>query len=211
MHLATLCDLQRKLAESKLAEASYDFTLPMKTPLSRFVVSDFPQKLLQPHATFSIMYHTYPDEFRARFLGNPGEIEKFWSGLEGSPLLQEFPFATDRKWAEKAVPIAIHGDGTPIAGLGKAWGKMLDLYVFTSLLCNAVAKARCGPRSRSGGSLPPSSPRCIAELNLESPGARKFQSPPTQTTASLLSLYLSKSSASCRPILSRCSFVRPWL
>ena len=116
----SLRDLQRKLAESKLAEASYDFTLPMKTPLSRFVVSDFPQKLLQPHATFSIMYHTYPDEFRARFLGNPGEIEKFWSGLEGSPLLQEFPFATDRKWAEKAVPIAIHGDGTPIAGLGKA-------------------------------------------------------------------------------------------
>ncbi len=77
--------------------------------------------------------------------------------------------------------------------------------------CNAVVRARCGPRSGSGGSLPPSSARVIAGLNLESPGARRFQSPPTQTTASLLSLCLSKSSASCRAILSCCSFVRPWL
>lgn len=133
-------DLQRKLAEPKLAAASHVFMLPMKSPICRHVVSDYPQTLLLPHTTFSIMYHTYPAEFRTKFLGKPGDIEKFWSGLEGSPLLLDFPLACDPSWREKAVPLAIHGDGTPVAGLGKAWGKMLDLYVFTSLLCNAVAK-----------------------------------------------------------------------
>ncbi len=77
--------------------------------------------------------------------------------------------------------------------------------------CNAAVSFRCGLRSGSGGSLLFPSARVIAGLNLVSPGARKLQSPPTQTTASLLCLCWSRSSVSCCPTLSSCSFVRPWL
>lgn len=37
-------------------------------------------------------------------------------------------------WESKTVPLALHGDGTPVAGIGKAWSRMLDIFSWTSLV-----------------------------------------------------------------------------
>ena len=34
----------------------------------------------------------------------------------------------------KTVPLALHGDGTPVSGIGKAWSRLMDIYSFTSLM-----------------------------------------------------------------------------
>ena len=61
-------DLKHQLADSKLAAATFSFMLPMKSPLCRFVMSNYPQELLLPHDMFSIMFHSYPDEFATKLL-----------------------------------------------------------------------------------------------------------------------------------------------
>ena len=35
---------------------------------------------------------------------------------------------------DKIVPLSLHGDGTPCAGVGKSWGKMGDFWSWASLL-----------------------------------------------------------------------------
>ena len=32
------------------------------------------------------------------------------------------------------VPISLHGDGTPVSGIGKAWSKSVDIWSWTSLV-----------------------------------------------------------------------------
>eukprot|EP00969_Alexandrium_andersonii_P195699 8645728-Alexandrium_andersonii.AAC.1 len=32
------------------------------------------------------------------------------------------------------IPLALHGDGVPVSGVGKAWSKSLDVYSWCSLL-----------------------------------------------------------------------------
>ena len=39
-----------------------------------------------------------------------------------------------RGWQSKTVPIALHGDGTPVAGIGKSWTRMMDIYSWSSCL-----------------------------------------------------------------------------
>jgi len=136
----TYRDLQRKLSSPKLAEASFDFMLPMKSPLCKYVVQEYPQTVLLPHVMFSIMYQHHRPQFQTKFLGHSTALDDFWASQVGSPLVAEFPNATDPVWCQYSIPLAVHGDGTPVAGLGKAWGKMLDLYTMTSLLCTELAK-----------------------------------------------------------------------
>ena len=34
----------------------------------------------------------------------------------------------------KCIPLTVHGDGTPMTGIGKAWGKSIDVWSWTSML-----------------------------------------------------------------------------
>ena len=34
----------------------------------------------------------------------------------------------------KCIPLSLHGDGTPAMGVGKAWGKLIDIWSWSSLL-----------------------------------------------------------------------------
>ena len=42
-------------------------------------------------------------------------------------------FSTDTVLA-RTIPFAIHGDGTPIQGIGKAWAKQVEVWSWQSLL-----------------------------------------------------------------------------
>ena len=32
------------------------------------------------------------------------------------------------------MPIALHGDGTPVSGIGKSWSRLMDIYTWSSIL-----------------------------------------------------------------------------
>ena len=70
-------------------------------------------------------------------VGPPGGLEKFWEtninhpGMEGHPALVDL---------HKTLPLAMHGDGVPITGLGKIWSKTAWVYSWSSLLSDATTK-----------------------------------------------------------------------
>ena len=39
-----------------------------------------------------------------------------------------------RNYASRAIPVFIHGDGVPVTGVGKSWGKSCNIYNWGSLL-----------------------------------------------------------------------------
>jgi len=43
-------------------------------------------------------------------------------------------------FADKFIPFAIHGDGFPCMGVGKSWGKVMDAWQWSSILCGARSK-----------------------------------------------------------------------
>ena len=48
--------------------------------------------------------------------------------MKGNPLQRV------RNWRRRAIPIFFHGDGVPVTGVGKSWGKSVDSYNWGSLL-----------------------------------------------------------------------------
>jgi len=67
-------------------------------------------------------------------VGPPGGLEKFWEtninhpGMEGHPALVDL---------HKTLPLAMHGDGVPITGLGKIWSKLLG-YILGRAYCQML-------------------------------------------------------------------------
>jgi len=55
--------------------------------------------------------------------------------LIGSTLLRRV-----RNWNRRAIPIFFHGDGVPTTGVGKAWGKSLNVFDWGSLLALGVTR-----------------------------------------------------------------------
>ena len=40
------------------------------------------------------------------------------------------------------MPLKLHGDGTPVTGLGKQWGRLVDIYSLGALLVQAPVNLR---------------------------------------------------------------------
>ena len=54
--------------------------------------------------------------------------------------MQGHPVKSRPGWKSKAVPIAFHGDGVPVTGIGKIWSKTMTMFHFTSLLSQGHSK-----------------------------------------------------------------------
>ena len=132
--------LKNKLAVPKLAAATYKFDCVVKSPACRFVLEARQQEVLLPHEVFHILYHEFPEEFDKRLRGHPGILESFWANQAGNPLLEQSNLREQLDWNTKTIPLGLHGDGRPVSGLGKAWGKQLDLYSMFSLLAHGSTK-----------------------------------------------------------------------
>ena len=59
---------------------------------------------------------------------------KFWDAVKGSPQFAAHKVRFRHGFQEKCIPLKIHGDGTPVTGLGKGWGKLVDIFSVSSLL-----------------------------------------------------------------------------
>lgn len=135
-----LRDLERRLSKPNLAGARYSFDCVMRSPLSRLVLNTHQQDVILPHEIFHILYKDHRADFFKKFVGPEGVLEGFWQAQEGSPLLHEHPLLSRPNWQKKTIPLAVHGDATPVSGLGKSWGKQLDVYSFFSLLAHGSTR-----------------------------------------------------------------------
>ena len=135
-----LRDLERKLSVPRLDKARFSFNCLMRSPMARFVLQDNMQDVVLPHHFFHILHRDYPDEFQTKFVGHPGGLSDCWLDQAGNPLLDDHPLMSRANWQTTTIPFAIHGDATPVAGIGKGWGKQVDIYSFYSLVAHGTTR-----------------------------------------------------------------------
>ena len=96
------------------------------------------QSMLLPHMIFADLYHRYPVAFRRYMLPDPNLLGEFWQrqkghqGYAGHPIVDRPDFESD-----KMIPLACHGDGTPVIGIGKIWSRMLTSWSWSSIMCQS--------------------------------------------------------------------------
>ena len=99
------------------------------------------QHVLLPHETFATLYHHYPNQWKDRVLPQQDSLQRFWAEMSDHPLMVDHPIRERRNWHQLAVPLSLQGDGVPCVGVGKAWGKTMDLLSWTSCLVSGATMA----------------------------------------------------------------------
>ena len=101
---------------------------PMGLPayrVSPMVYQEKAANVLCPHALFSNIYHHYPEIWRTRIMESEAVLEEFWEAMEGHPLLDHVKLRERSDgYRQTCVPLRIHGDDTPVTGIGKGWTKV---------------------------------------------------------------------------------------
>jgi hypothetical protein len=88
---------------------------------------------------FSALYDTHNDLFVSRMAGGGQEkVVEFWQAMEGHPQYQSHPLRRRRNHRQRCIPLGLHADGVPISGIGKSWGRSVDVISWCSLLCGAA-------------------------------------------------------------------------
>ncbi len=128
----TLRDLDRQLGQAPLNEALHGFSAPLKSDLVALHTVAREQQLILPHVVFATIFNSHQSDFRRLFSGGDGALRNFWSDMVNHPCYDRC--AGDPGWENRTVPLALHGDGTPVAGVGKSWSRLMDIFSFSSLL-----------------------------------------------------------------------------
>ena len=134
-------DLMRILPESHLLMPQ-PAKLPFKHP-GPLGYKNHSQYLLWPHEVWSSVYHHYNDAWKKRIC--PGEecCEEFWDAMQGNPQAEHPDILARHDYRRKCVPLAMHGDGVPVSGVGKAWRTMQDIFSWSSLLGTGSTLQQC--------------------------------------------------------------------
>ena len=105
-------------------------------PLSHKLIGYFCRRvdMILPHELFSSVYHCYQKAWVDRICPSRARVEKFWDSVKGSVQVKTNLVRNRPNFHSHCIPLSIHGDGTPVVGIGKAWGKLLDIWSWQSLL-----------------------------------------------------------------------------
>ena len=141
---ALVLNLRNKMHAEILTKANASCRLPnqffchinFKAPYNRTL-----QAMLLPHALFSTIYHHYPNAWRQIMLPNVDKVREFWTLQKVHPAFRQHPVLQScPHFAQKMVPLALHGDGTPVIGIGKIWSRQLTIFSFNSMLGKGLTK-----------------------------------------------------------------------
>ena len=119
-------DLKRLLPQPKLPKLHF-----MWLPMQHNVLGRFCRNvpMLLPHELFASIYNNYPEMWRKIVYGSQQTCQKFWNSVSESPHFKQHPVRFRHNFATLCIPLKLHGDGTPVTGLGKSWGKLMDIFL----------------------------------------------------------------------------------
>ena len=81
------------------------------------------------------MHSCYPAAFQKYILDSRETLHKYWAQhTPDSPLLTDHPIRSREDRFTSGIPLALHGDGVSVTGLGKVWQQGVDVYSIHSLL-----------------------------------------------------------------------------
>ena len=127
-------ELVRNLGESHVSGCLRSSFVPLKIPGS-VTIRSVETLVLLPHEVFACLYEHHQEAFMERLLGGSTEnIARFWSEMKSHPGFARHPLKDRQDHATKCVPLSIHGDGVAVSGVGRSWGKSVDVYSWNSML-----------------------------------------------------------------------------
>ena len=100
------------------------------------------QMMLLPHEIFSTLYHSYKEAWSSMICPSTERLREFWNLQKQHPAYSCHPvLLANEKFTSKLVPLALHGDGTPVIGIGKIWSRQLTTWSWNSLLGKGTTKS----------------------------------------------------------------------
>ena len=104
----------------------YSIRIPLKEPHNACK-----QGLLLAQKVFSRIYY-HKDTWNKSICLGPATLKKFWYAVRGHPTMDSHPIKSQSGYDSTCIPLAIHGDGVPIAGIGKGSAKTQTLWSWYS-------------------------------------------------------------------------------
>ena len=97
---------------------------------------------IDPHVSFARCFET-KDIWREMILPDEDALEYFWNEQlrARSPRLENNPMTSVVNWKRRFVPLFMHGDGCPVVGVGKSWGKSMDSFNWGPMLVRGCTNA----------------------------------------------------------------------
>ena len=100
------------------------------------------QMMLLPHGLFSALFHSYKEAWNSMIVPNVSRIKEFWDLQVLHPAYANHPIlASNEVFRSKLIPLSLHGDGTPVIGIGKIWSRQLTTWSWNSLLGKGRTKS----------------------------------------------------------------------
>ncbi|CAE7222140.1 unnamed protein product [Symbiodinium sp. CCMP2592] len=104
--------------------------IPFKSPWDMLL-----QAVMLPHILFSSIFSSYKATWEKSICPNVEALERFWNVIVENKNPNITPAMTRKaNWKRRLVPLALHGDGVPITGLGKSWVQTVTNFAWCSLL-----------------------------------------------------------------------------
>ena len=127
-------DLVNMLKPPALAAATSTFKLPLAAGSHHL---ELDQQFCLPHAMFAAMHENHPEYF-STCMGNDASRTGFWKDMESHPHFREHPIQNRQNCQSLGIPVSLHGDGVPVAGVGKTWAESCAVYSWSSLLARGL-------------------------------------------------------------------------
>ncbi|CAE7776529.1 unnamed protein product, partial [Symbiodinium necroappetens] len=129
-------DLMRKVEPRMCMAETYKAKLCFANP-----PGEHTQELLLPHELFACMYEDHGEAFVRNVCGDEETRLGFWDRMRTVPHPAWEGHPVQTRDLKGAIPIAVHGDEVPIAGIGKQWSKKLLNVSWSSLLGESSTKS----------------------------------------------------------------------
>ena len=129
-------ELLRKITPPRISGESFSLPMDLKTAGVRMVE----QSILLPHVLFATLFEHYPSDFEEGVTGPPGRLQQFWDVVETRGFVQGHQVLSRAGFKQNAVPLSFHGDGAPVAGVGKVQENRHSQYC--KVVCDDVVHTR---------------------------------------------------------------------
>ena len=99
--------------------------------LGRFMKS---ASILLPHELLGKIYEEFPRIWTRYICPGPECVQQFWAAVSHTDQYRAHPVRDRETHQTMCIPVKLHGDGTPVTGLGKSWGRQVDCFSIASML-----------------------------------------------------------------------------
>ena len=128
-------DLMNKVEHLSQLPEPFRVRVPFALPFGESL-----QGMLLPHQLFASLWRDYPETWRSSVLPDEQTLQRFWSAVDSHPQMESHPIRDVADYKSKVVPLAVHGDGVPVVGLGKGWSKVMTMFSWYSLIGQGQTK-----------------------------------------------------------------------